>query len=92
MVTAVSILQRLSWIVGHYDENSIFGILVEADDYTVLRGIITTEGVWRISRKKGSPEILVTKLEEHGTGNILLPEFVQWRHQFVAQEIAQMLR
>jgi RAT1-interacting protein len=58
----------------------------------VARQTITTEGTWRISRKKGSSEIFITKLDDHGTGNILSTEFLQWRQQLVAQEVAQLLK
>ena len=36
-------------------------------------------GVWRIRRSERSPAIEVFKHEETGYGDILPPEFVQWR-------------
>jgi RAT1-interacting protein len=59
---------------------------------TVVRQTITTEGTWRISRKKGSPQIVISKLSDQGTGDILSTDFVNWRTQLLAQEVAQMLK
>ncbi|KAF2669216.1 rai1 protein [Microthyrium microscopicum] len=57
-----------------------------------LKKSITSEGVWRISRKKGDPNISVYKIEETGTGQILRDDFIEWRQQLTAKEVAQMLK
>ncbi|RQM06459.1 hypothetical protein DH86_00002281 [Scytalidium sp. 3C] len=44
-----------------------------------LRHTITGEGVWRIRRRNGSPEIEVYQIEEVGHGAILSDEFINWR-------------
>jgi hypothetical protein len=41
---------------------------------------VTTEGVWRISKKAKSSILEVSKLEETGTGDILSPAFKEWRN------------
>lgn len=46
---------------------------------TGLRETITGEGVWRIRRQPGSPEIEVFRISETGHGDILTDEFVAWR-------------
>ena len=44
-----------------------------------IKGIITDEGVWRISKQDKSDRIQVFKLEDNGHGNVLSSDFVQWR-------------
>ena len=44
-----------------------------------LRQTITIDGVWRVRRREKSPVIEVFKREEYGHGEILSPEFVEWR-------------
>jgi hypothetical protein len=54
---------------------------------TGLKSVITQPGVWRI--RKTSSEIEVFRLEgEEGYGNILSPEFVQWREQLKSSATA----
>lgn len=38
-----------------------------------------------------SPAIEIVKIEESGTGNILTAEFLEWRKQLYAREVAIML-
>lgn len=47
---------------------------------------ITTNGVWRIRRRERSPVIEIFKNEETGCGDILSPEFIQWRNGRDANE------
>ena len=47
---------------------------------------ITTNGVWRIRRREGSPVIEVFKNEESGYGDILPQKFVEWRNGMDANE------
>ena len=51
-----------------------------------LKRTITTNGVWRIRRRERSPVIEVFKNEESGYGDILPPEFVEWRNSMDANE------
>ena len=51
-----------------------------------LKRTITTNGVWRIRRRERSPVIEVFKNEESGYGDILPPEFVEWRNGMDANE------
>ena len=44
-----------------------------------LKRTITPNGIWRIRRRERSPVIEVFKIEESGYGDILAPDFVQWR-------------
>ncbi|KAI9884121.1 MAG: decapping endonuclease targeting mRNA [Watsoniomyces obsoletus] len=46
-----------------------------------LKASISTPGVWRIAKHEHSAHIEVHKLEETGYGDILSPEFVEWREQ-----------
>lgn len=46
---------------------------------TGLRETITGEGVWRIRRQAGRPEVEVFRISETGHGNILTDEFLSWR-------------
>jgi RAT1-interacting protein len=57
----------------------------------VLKATIVSDGIWRIRRAERSHQIEVFKVEEHGSGRILLPEFITWRETLLAKEVAQML-
>jgi RAT1-interacting protein len=46
---------------------------------SVLKGTITSDGVWRIRRRERSPVIEVFRMEEAGHGDILSDEFINWR-------------
>lgn len=54
-----------------------------------LKATITSEGVWRITRKVRSPIIEVFKIEESGQGDILSLEFTQWRNRVAISEGVQ---
>jgi len=56
-----------------------------------LKKAITSEGVWKIGRVERSPAIEVVRVEASGTGSILSDEFVAWREQLYAREVAKML-
>lgn len=47
-----------------------------------LKNTITEGGVWRIRKRERSPVIEIFKHEESGCGDILLPEFVEWRNSY----------
>jgi len=51
-----------------------------------LKETITSEGVWRIRRRKKSAVIEVFKNEESGYGDVLSREFVDWRTKGTAHE------
>ena len=51
-----------------------------------LKRTIRPNGVWRIRRRERSPVIEVFKNEESGYGDILPPEFVEWRNGMDANE------
>ena len=51
-----------------------------------LKRTITTSGIWRIRRRERSPVIEVFKNEESGYGDILAPDFVEWRNGMDANE------
>ncbi|KAI9826826.1 MAG: decapping endonuclease targeting mRNA [Thelocarpon impressellum] len=51
-----------------------------------LKQTITGEGVWRISRRERSPVIEVVRVEESGVGQIVTPEFMEWRQQLASRE------
>lgn len=53
--------------------------------------IMGTEGVWRIKRAKNSKDIAVFKIEEFGTGRIVLDRFKLHREKMLAAEVAQKL-
>jgi hypothetical protein len=44
-----------------------------------LKQSITSDGVWRIRRLENSPVIEILRYEETGHGDILHPDFIQWR-------------
>jgi RAT1-interacting protein len=56
-----------------------------------LKAIMTSPGVWRIRRQERSPAIEISKVADHGTGNIISADFLKWREGLVAREVAQML-
>lgn len=60
--------------------------LVSANVYSGLKETITTDGVWCIRRRERSPVVEVIKNERSGYGDILSPEFVEWRHGREAKE------
>lgn len=51
-----------------------------------LKQTITTDGVWRIRRRERSPVIEIFRNEESGCGDILSPEFIEWRNSREANE------
>lgn len=51
-----------------------------------LKQTITTDGVWRIRKRERSSLIEVFKNEGYGHGDILSPEFVEWRNGRDANE------
>lgn len=53
--------------------------LISTNAPSGLKKTITTSGVWRIRRRERSPVIEVFKNEDSGHGDILSPEFVEWR-------------
>ena len=55
-----------------------------------VKGIITDEGVWRISKQGKSDCIQVFKLEDSGHGNVLSSDFVQWRHSTSPSDVRNM--
>lgn len=44
-----------------------------------LKGVINSEGIWRIRKAERSSVIEVFKIQETGQGDILSPEFMEWR-------------
>ncbi|KAK2004540.1 RAI1-domain-containing protein [Colletotrichum falcatum] len=44
-----------------------------------LRQTINDDGVWRIHRRAGKPNIEVFKIDEAGHGEVLTDEFINWR-------------
>jgi RAT1-interacting protein len=52
---------------------------------------MTSPGVWRIRRQERSPIIEVSKVADHGTGNVISQDFLKWREGLVAREVAQLL-
>ncbi|EON65981.1 hypothetical protein W97_05223 [Coniosporium apollinis CBS 100218] len=54
-----------------------------------LKETITSDGVWRIRRRRNSSLVEVLKMEETGYGDILSTEFVEWRQQMAAQAQSQ---
>ena len=61
-------------------EDSIARNLILTKASSGLGKTITTDGVWRIRRVERCPAIEVFKKEESGHGDILSPEFVEWRN------------
>ncbi|GKT40704.1 decapping nuclease RAI1 [Colletotrichum spaethianum] len=49
------------------------------DRMTGLRQTINDDGVWRIRRRAGEPNIEVFKIDEAGHGDVLTDEFINWR-------------
>lgn len=52
---------------------------ISANASSGLKETITSDGVWRIRRRERSTVIEVIKNEESGHGDIISPEFVEWR-------------
>lgn len=48
---------------------------------------IADDGVWRITRKQNSQLIEVYRVEDQGHGEIITPEFLEWRTQLMRMEI-----
>lgn len=46
-----------------------------------LKRVVNSEGIWKIQKAAKSGQIEVFKTHETGHGNILTPEFVEWRSQ-----------
>ncbi|KAF3483613.1 uncharacterized protein GIQ15_02937 [Arthroderma uncinatum] len=46
-----------------------------------LKTIVNSDGVWTIRKAAKSNHIEVCKVQETGHGNILTPEFIEWRSQ-----------
>lgn len=61
-------------------------VLISTNATSGLKQTITTNGVWRIRRRERSQVIEVFKNEETGYGDILSPEFVEWRNDRDADE------
>lgn len=60
--------------------------------YSVLRDTVKGDGVWHIRRgPKGGRTIEVRKIEPTGTGQILSEEFLRWRQELQAKEVAKLL-
>jgi RAT1-interacting protein len=58
----------------------------------VIKNSIKGDGVWSIRRgPKGGQTIEIVKIEATGTSNILSEEFLQWRRELQAKEVAKML-
>jgi hypothetical protein len=58
----------------------------------VIKESIKGDGVWSIRRgPKGGRTIEITKIESNGTGSILSEEFLEWRKELQAKEVAKML-
>ncbi|KAF9881138.1 hypothetical protein CkaCkLH20_01288 [Colletotrichum karsti] len=53
-----------------------------------LRQTINDDGVWRIRRQPGSPEIEVFRVEEAGHGQILTDDFINWRIKLAMKSTA----
>lgn len=60
--------------------------LVPTNACSGLKQTITTDGVWRIRRRERSPVIEIFRNEESGCGDILSPEFIEWRNSREANE------
>lgn len=45
-----------------------------------LKGVIRGGGVWRIRREAGGRDVEVFKLTDHGHGEVLSDEFIEWRN------------
>lgn len=56
--------------------------MADAQDSEGLKAIIPdseTGGVWRIRKREKAPMVEVFKVEESGHGDILSPDFIEWR-------------
>ncbi|KAI9796830.1 MAG: decapping endonuclease targeting mRNA [Piccolia ochrophora] len=54
-----------------------------------LKQTVVGDGVWRIRRRDKSPMVEVFKLEDSGLGDILTPEFVEWRQRWASDDETQ---
>lgn len=57
-----------------------------ADFLRWIKSHVTGDGVWRISRREGSYEIMLDKIEATGHGSILSAEFLEWRRSLGSGE------
>lgn len=73
-----------------WDGNTCINFAASFLDF--LKQTIVGDGVWRISRKERSPAIEVYRMSDVGTGGILNPNFVKWREQMMARQVADMLK
>ncbi|EAS37270.3 rai1 protein [Coccidioides immitis RS] len=62
---------------GNWDGNICINFTAQLLEW--IRGIINTEGMWRIRRVEKAPVIEVFKLEDSGHGGILSDAFIEWR-------------
>ena len=69
---------------GTWDGNLCINFTASFLDW--LKKVIVGDGVWRIRRRERSPLIEVFQVEETGTGDILLREFLQWRTKGVVDD------
>lgn len=59
----------------------------------VIKLHVKEDGVYWISRDaKGGEVIEIAKMEAQGTGSILSEEFLSWRREMQAKEVAAMLK
>ena len=79
---AAALLERMGPFQCHFIARLIF------ED---LRQTITSEGVWRIRRKRKEPLVEVFKVEETGHGRILSMDFKNWRESLLAKQVAGLL-
>jgi hypothetical protein len=95
------VLRRLRASLARDDDARLNPELSNVPDTAVLRkwadgadlkAIMTSPGVWRIRRSERSPIIELTKVADHGTGNVISENFLKWREGLVAREVAQLLR
>jgi hypothetical protein len=59
--------------------------------FEVIKDTIKGDGVWHIRREAKGQTIKITKIESTGTGNILCEEFLRWRQDLQAREVAKLL-
>lgn len=57
-----------------------------ADFLRWVKEHVTGDGVWRISRKERSSEVVLEKVVDTGHGNILSADFVAWRKELARKE------
>lgn len=54
-----------------------------------LKGVIRGGGLWRIRRQPGGRDVEVFRLAEHGHGQVLSDEFLEWRNSEAMKAIDQ---